>query len=108
MLIFQLFVSLLKLTMNNNEFKELPDELFTKTGCAVKAIFLKGNKLNFVNQKVFQNCTSLRYLFLADNLITKVPPKLLQVTVYSRRHVSISLYLEQTAAENGGSLAEPA
>ena len=72
--------------MNENKLRELPDELSTKFGCSLKALFLRGNELTFVNQKVFQQCNGLRYLFLSDNKIAKVPPKLLQVfrkTVYT-------------------------
>ena len=37
--------------------------------------------MKFLNQKVFANCTNLRHLFVSENKITKVPSKLLDVSV---------------------------
>jgi Leucine-rich repeat (LRR) protein len=71
------YFSLNKLILNDNRLTSLPDKLFLENGCALKALFIKGNKLNFMNQKALEPCDALRYLFLSDNLITKLPPKLL-------------------------------
>ena len=35
--------------------------------------------MQFMNQQVLANCTDLRHLFLSQNEIAKVPPKLLEV-----------------------------
>ena len=39
--------------------------------------------MQFMNQQVLANCTDLRHLFLSQNEIAKVPPKLLEVILIS-------------------------
>ena len=64
---------------DENHGKSFPDVLFWPAGCTLKAFFAKENNMQFMNQQVLANCTDLRHLFLSQNEIAKVPPKLLEV-----------------------------
>ena len=72
---------LIKLNMNGNRLSDLPEVLFNPNACNLKAVFMKENQMKFLNQKVFANCTNLRHLFVSENKITKVPSKLLDVSL---------------------------
>ena len=65
--------------IDKNHNKSFPDVLFWPAGCTLKAFFAKENNMQFMNQQVLANCTDLRHLFLSQNEIAKVPPKLLEV-----------------------------
>ena len=61
--------------------------------------------MQFMNQQVLANCTDLRHLFLSQNEIAKVPPKLLEVIlifsfyIYTNIFVNIN-YLDKTDAQD--------
>ena len=76
-------LKLIKLNLNGNRLADLPEMLFNPAACKLKAVFMKENQMKFLNQKVFANCTDLRHLFVSENQITKVPSKLLDVSVFT-------------------------
>ena len=61
--------------------------------------------MQFMNQQVLANCTDLRHLFLSQNEIAKVPPKLLEVilifsfSIYTN-DLLILTHLDKTDAQN--------
>ena len=83
---------LIKLNINGNRLSDLPEVLFNPNACNLKAVFMKENQMKFLNQKVFANCTNLRHLFVSENKITKVPSKLLDVSVVDPLSIIFTLF----------------